>query len=73
VGHDSDRNPLSQYQSLALLAATIRWLSTESGRSETEILEVLAANFRYDEDQWQQELNNVLARVHCDRVDAETA
>jgi hypothetical protein len=33
-----------QYQSLALLAATIRWASHETGRNEFEILDELAKN-----------------------------
>jgi hypothetical protein len=38
---------LSQYQSLAMLAGIVRWFSRESGRSEAEILDGLAANFRH--------------------------
>ena len=42
------QNPdgMTQYQSLALLAAIVRWFSRESGRSEEEILEGMAANYR---------------------------
>jgi hypothetical protein len=45
---DLIQNPtgLAQYQSLAMLAALIRWFSRESGRTEAELLEELAANYR---------------------------
>ena len=35
----------AQYQSLALLAATIRWASAETGRDELAVLEELAKNY----------------------------
>jgi hypothetical protein len=37
--------PISQYTAVALVAATIRWASHETGRSENEILSELAANY----------------------------
>jgi hypothetical protein len=40
-------NDMVQYQSLAMLAATVRWFGRETGRSEDEILEGLAANYRH--------------------------
>jgi hypothetical protein len=39
-------NGFAQYQSIAMLAATVRWFSAESGRSEAEILEGLASNYK---------------------------
>jgi hypothetical protein len=41
----STPTPMSQYAAVALIAATIRWASHETGRSETEILNELAANY----------------------------
>jgi len=38
-------NGLAQYQSLAMLAALIRWFSRESGRTEAELLDELAASY----------------------------
>jgi hypothetical protein len=42
------QNPsgLSQLLSLSMLAAIVRWFSSESGRSEAEILEELAADLQ---------------------------
>jgi len=37
---------VTQYQSLALLAATIRWAATETGRDESTVLEELTNNYR---------------------------
>jgi hypothetical protein len=37
--------PLGQMQSLSMLAAAVIWLSAETGRSETEILDQLAETF----------------------------
>ncbi len=37
---------ITQYQSVALLAATVRWLSHETGREEESILDDLANNYR---------------------------
>ena len=37
--------PLFQYTAVALVAATIRWASHETGRSEDEILNELASNY----------------------------
>ena len=36
---------MAQYQSLALLAATIRWAAHETGRGEEELLDELAKNY----------------------------
>jgi hypothetical protein len=36
---------MSLYIALTLAAATIRWASHETGRSETEILDEIAANY----------------------------
>ena len=44
-GFAQDADPMTVYQLVALNAATIRWASTELGRSESEILDELAANF----------------------------
>jgi hypothetical protein len=41
-----DPSAIRQYQLLALLAATIRWMSHETGREESIILEELAHNYR---------------------------
>jgi len=41
----SSPTPMSQYTAIALIAATIRWASHETGRSEDEILSELAANY----------------------------
>jgi hypothetical protein len=38
---------MAQYQSLAMLAGMVRWASRETGRSEAEILEAMAANYRH--------------------------
>lgn len=38
-------NGVAQYQSIAMLAATVRWFSAETRRSEAEILEGLASNY----------------------------
>ncbi len=36
---------MAMYQSLALLAATIRWAAHETGRDEQEILDELGKNY----------------------------
>jgi hypothetical protein len=36
----------TQYRSLAMLAATVRWLSHEAGREESAILDDLVNNYR---------------------------
>jgi hypothetical protein len=41
----SSPDPMVQYTSIALTAATIRWTSHETGRSEEEILDELAASY----------------------------
>ena len=41
----SSPTPMSQYTAIALVAATVRWASHETGRSEDEILNELATNY----------------------------
>lgn len=50
---------LSQMQSLSMLAAVIRWFSIESGRSEAEILERLAA----PSEEFRDEIPSVIKQI----------
>ena len=40
-------NGMTQYQSLAMIAGLVRWASRETGRSEAEVLEEIAALCRH--------------------------
>jgi hypothetical protein len=42
---DRDWPPTARYQSVALLSATVHWLSEETGKSEDEILDELESDF----------------------------
>jgi len=55
---------LAQIQSLALLAAVVRWFSSESGRSEAEILDTLESPFREGEDETLAAIQQVEQSLH---------
>ena len=44
-----DWPPTAQYQAIASLSSTVRWLSNEMGKSEDEILGELDSNYRQRE------------------------
>jgi hypothetical protein len=42
---DRDWPPTARYQAVALLSATVHWLSEETGKSDDEILDELDSGF----------------------------